>query len=254
MRLFDFFFNAALYYNKIARKSSLEKVVGKVQQSRPDTTEHDVYRKFQTLRTQYGQEWAKVRKSHSAHEGFVYQPKIWWWRPLAFLRPFMKPRSSVSYVAVKDDSSSLKDDYEEEDESEIIQEIHLEMPEHSDPPHKKIRLGSSQGEVITDEVTKENYVIIEEQLSTAGDERQQREIIVEPYQSTAQPYQSQTDSSEPKRHEEIGKFVAAQMATIKDDILFYRTQMDILTLINKAQIKQLERNSQMINIIETTDE
>lgn len=51
--------------------------------------------------------------------------------------------------------------------------------------------------------------------------------------------------------------MAAQMSTITDDLLFYSTQHEILTIINKAQIKQLEKNltgqPRMYNIIETAE-
>ena len=41
------------------------------------------------------------------------------------------------------------------------------------------------------------------------------------------------------RNQELAKFVASQMALIKDDYLFYNTQHEILSIINKAQLNQL---------------
>lgn len=224
----------ALYYNKLARKKSLDQVVAKVKKYRPNTTDHDVYRKFQTLRTQYGQEVAKVRKSSAVEEEFAYQPKIWWWPKLQFLKHFVKCRNSntISYIL-----KSGKEEASEDETTEVLQmeEIHLEIPE---PEKKKLRTDDSSNEEIyvsksslEDEGNKEKYIIYEE--SGVIDNDQQREIVVEPYPSTSR-------NTSAKRNEELGKFVATQMALIKDDVLFYKTQLEILTVVNKAQIRQLE--------------
>lgn len=242
-----------LYYNKLARKKSLDQIVNKVKKFRPETTDHDVYRKFQTLRTQYGQEVAKVRKSAAVEEEFAYQPKIWWWPKLQFLKPFVKCRNTISYIL-----KSGKEDASEEETSEVLQmeEIHLEIPE-STKTAKKARLDNSNDEItyvsktsLEDDINKEKYIIYEE--SEVVDNDEQRQIVVEPYPSPSVVNSSRNQSIQ--RHEEIGKFVATQMAMIKDDVLFYKTQQEILTIINKSQIKQLEKRQSNINILATTED
>lgn len=215
-------------------------IVRKVQEFRKETTEHDVYKKFQTLRTQYGQEWAKVRKSQTLEDEHVwYRPKVWWWEPLSFLKPYMKVRARVAYIS-KDDSG--KADYDEEEGEEAFQEIQIQEI-HEQPPSKKIKYGEKEISFVNSPTSepdgKEKYVIYEEPAQSG---EQTSEIIVEPYESHEEPAKP-TVAGPPKRHDEIGKFVAAQMAMIRDDMLFYKTQLEILTVINKAQMKQLEKNS-----------
>lgn len=45
---------------------------------------------------------------------------------------------------------------------------------------------------------------------------------------------------EPDRSKSFGQFVSSQIAAVKDDYLFYSTQMEVLNVINKAQLKQLQ--------------
>lgn len=174
-------------------------------------------------------------------EDFRYMPKIWWFEHLCFLKPYIKSRGSSSWTS-------------EQGSDEEIAEIQVTtIPEPK--PKRKRGNGNERSEITVvqktnpNDINKDNYVIYEDNLNeeSTNDLNQQSEIIVEPYQAP----------KDTKRHDEIGKFVAAQMATITDDLLFYNTQHDILTIINKAQIKQLEKNlsgsSRMYNIIETAE-
>lgn len=215
----------ALYYNKQARQQAIDKILKAVDPLRSGTTSHDVNKKIQVLRTQYGQELTKIKKSEGYGKDYIYQPKIWWFKEMSFLKEFMKSRPAVPVEEIE-----IHDDEEEE----IITQ---------DSAKKRLRLSDSGKITIEDKsgivwdaepspgsTTKNKYVIYEDNsmVETEG----QGEIIVEPY----------TKPTESKRNEEIGKFVAAQMGTIKDDLLFYNTQHEILSIINKAQIKQLEKN------------
>lgn len=49
---------------------------------------------------------------------------------------------------------------------------------------------------------------------------------------------------EPDRARSLGQFVSSQIALIKDDYLFYSTQMEVLNVINKAQLKQLQMDKE----------
>lgn len=51
-------------------------------------------------------------------------------------------------------------------------------------------------------------------------------------------------SVESDRARSLGNFVAAQINGIKDDYLFYSTQMDVLNVINKALLKQLHMDKE----------
>lgn len=194
------------------------------------------------MRTQYGQELSKVRRSLHLGDDLKHVPKIWWFEHLTFLKPYIRQRTS----------NEAKWTVEPASDEDTLTEIQLQtMPES-----KIKRLRTSEASEITvvqkgdtTDLGNEKYVIYEENLheESINDVQQQSEIIVEPYQAPKAI----------KRHDEIGKFVSAQMATITDDLLFYNTQHEILTVINRAQIKQLEKNlsgsSRMINIIETTE-
>lgn len=51
-------------------------------------------------------------------------------------------------------------------------------------------------------------------------------------------------SVETDRARSLGNFVASQISGIKDDYLFYSTQMDVLNVINKALLKQLHMDKE----------
>lgn len=230
----SFPFNAALYYNKQARQTAIDKILKAVLKHRPGSSTHDIIKKIQVLRTQYGQEVTKIKKSRKYGDEYVYAPKIWWFPELNFLKDYMKSRPT---------SAKLKDEAVSDEEESVVQPEFVATPTTSSGS-KRIRLSEENitivdrtGTPLTDTThnssknTSNKYVIYEND-SFENDQEHQSEIIVEPY----------TKPTEVKRHEEIGKFVAAQMATIKDDILFYQTQHEILTVINKANLKQLEKN------------
>lgn len=54
----------------------------------------------------------------------------------------------------------------------------------------------------------------------------------------------ETISVEMDRARSLGNFVASQISGIKDDYLFYSTQMDVLNVINKALLKQLHMDKE----------
>ncbi|XP_055611012.1 uncharacterized protein LOC129757745 [Uranotaenia lowii] len=58
---------------------------------------------------------------------------------------------------------------------------------------------------------------------------------------TPEAYEINVDSD---RARSLGQFVMSQISAIKDDYLFYSTQMDVLNVINKAQLKQLQMDKE----------
>lgn len=155
-------------------------------------TEHDIYKKIQTLRTQYGQELTKVKKSLHLGDDFKYSPKIWWFEHLSFLKPFIKTRVGGSSLDSKWASEHGSDE-------ETLTEIQVTtIPE---PKGKRKRPNDSSEITVVQKTdpndsNKEKYVIYEENLNeeSTTELNQQSEIIVEPYQP-----------KETKRHDEIGE-------------------------------------------------
>ncbi|XP_063709744.1 uncharacterized protein LOC134838199 [Culicoides brevitarsis] len=217
-----------LYYNKKARQAAMDKVLEEVQKYRPGSTQHDIVKKLQVLRTQYGQELTKIRKSQGYGDEYTYAPRIWWFPELNFLRDYMKSRPTVK-IEVKEEEQSFKEMDEEEVKEPSNKRIILSKDDN-------ITIVDRSGNPISEQSSKNSnqYVIYENESYLENPDQDESEIIVEPY--------TKPSSSEPSRHEQIGKFVASQMSTIKDDILFYQTQHEILTIINKANLKQLEMN------------
>jgi hypothetical protein len=67
----------SLYYNKQARKKSLEAILDAVRASRPNTSILEIHKKIQSLRTQFGQEVSKIEKSKGlGDEKLIYTPKV----------------------------------------------------------------------------------------------------------------------------------------------------------------------------------
>jgi hypothetical protein len=55
----------------------LKEIADKVSQTRPGTTTEEIHKKIQTLRTQIGQEIAKIDKSREhGDDTLVYIPKV----------------------------------------------------------------------------------------------------------------------------------------------------------------------------------
>lgn len=177
-------------------------------------------KKIQVLRTQYGQEIGKIKKVKKYGDEYFYQPKIWWFPELDFLKDYMKSRPTSKVEPSTDD------------EEEVVQSSSKRLRLSDDNITFVDKTGTPITEIASPSSGKSNKYVIYEDDTYLDDPNHQSEIIVEPY----------TKPAEVKRHEEIGKFVTAQMATIKDDILFYQTQHEILTVINKANLKQLEKN------------
>lgn len=95
------------YYAKMERQKALNTIIDLLEDHRPGTTTGDILKKIQTMRTQFGQEYGKVRKAQS--KGTEYHPTIWWYQHLSFLRKHVKPRA-----ALKDELMDELQDQEED--------------------------------------------------------------------------------------------------------------------------------------------
>lgn len=258
------------YYAKAERQKALTTIVDMLEDHRPGTTTADILKKIQTMRTQFGQEYGKVRRSLA--KGIEYVPTVWWYQQLSFLRKHIKPRSikeeMEEFQDQEDDYLSTSQTNDEEYEnytteeafelenSEIVYEIQSSPPGKGPKEEAKIyrqRDSTASGkEEIIYEITNSNTVIPKRKLEVINsgepNAKQQRKDNSHDQSATSSPHGEANVKRaevfeitvEPDRSKCFGQFVASQIAAVKDDFLFYSTQMEVLNVINKAQLKQLQ--------------
>ena len=85
-----------LYHNKRARLRALENVCKALKYIRPCKTA-DIVNKMKSLRTTFVAELHKVNNSKASSVGLddVYQPSIWYFEKMMFLKDYVQPRKSV---------------------------------------------------------------------------------------------------------------------------------------------------------------
>lgn len=250
-----------LYYNRHARNRGLTKIVAGLQglfteifvctqiivylfpDERPGTTVNEVLKKIQTLRTQFGQELAKIKRSQASglEQEFTYQPTVWWYEDMSFIKNFIKSRRDDGYnskgkIEIKKNKSEIEySDKEYEEDEETSASLVKRRHDEEQPQDENLEY-SSPGMV--EESSHPIKIGKYENQDTPTSQRsvnQKIEVI-----DVDENYMLKNEKTQ--RHEEIGRFVSSQMATIKDDLLFYRTQHEVLSIINKAQLCQLETN------------
>uniref|UniRef100_A0A182QJE8 MADF domain-containing protein n=1 Tax=Anopheles farauti TaxID=69004 RepID=A0A182QJE8_9DIPT len=296
------------YYNKTSRSKALSEMVMEINTNvRPGTSMKDVLRKIQTMRTQFGQELSKARR-HSAN-GTVYQPTVWWYHGLSFLKQHIKHRSvdatsmtkseseswkhesednnsfNVAYVRNGENSQSSNDfnpDYEHSnDDMEYETEVHYEInpidmksikalelkpippnasvgsnkreTRHSDHGERKVTR-SSQATFSTEQpyVTRastSNDLNAEQGTATVLELKTLDATSTE----TITPIRTIATVATEERHRSLGSFVAAQMASIRDDYTFYETQMEILNIVNKGILRQLSVDKESTTVADEGD-
>uniref|UniRef100_A0A1Q3F0H6 Putative alcohol dehydrogenase transcription factor myb/sant-like protein n=1 Tax=Culex tarsalis TaxID=7177 RepID=A0A1Q3F0H6_CULTA len=296
------------YYNKSERQMALNTIIDLLEDHRPGTTTNDILKKIQTMRTQFGQEYGKVRRAQE--KGGQYVPTVWWYSYLSFLRQHIRPRNGAPELVEEDDNSYQQgeEEYEtytevyedENDDSEIVYEIQgkdskedlLGKTKMVRKSHNVSTIHNGTKEQIIFEITdadtvvpkRKHEVISAADLAAATPVKIIRsEVIASPTATptqasltsmpklavepvgtptvvaqtaaTATPNTSasggggggehfETTSVESDRARSLGNFVAAQINGIKDDFLFYSTQMDVLNVINKALLKQLHMDKE----------
>lgn len=292
------------YYNKSERQMALNTIIDLLEDHRPGTTTNDILKKIQTMRTQFGQEYGKVRRAQE--KGGQYVPTVWWYSYLSFLRQHIRPRNGGPEMVEEDDNSYQQGGGEEEyetyaevyedenDDSEIVYEIQSAQPgkdTKEDLLGKTKMVRKSHNVSSTHNGTKEEIIFEITDADTVVPKRKHEvisaselagatpvkiirtdviapptptqtsltslpKLAVEPVgtptaaQATANTSapgsgeQIETISVESDRARSLGNFVAAQINGIKDDYLFYSTQMDVLNVINKALLKQLHMDKE----------
>jgi hypothetical protein len=187
---------------------------------------------------------------------------VWWYQELAFIKDFIRPRNNIF---VKEEQSSRVEDeeqaaYEEQEEEQAAEEYETmplniyKAPETPSSSGKKTYRMKRRGSAIPSPdapLLEDAYNIVppkkvmnyENGKKMGFDAKSPAqsinfEVIDVDHINT----QKFSQARPPGRHEEIGRFVTSQMTQITDDILFYKTQHEILNVINKAIISQLEKN------------
>lgn len=77
------------YYNKFKKTKAYKTLLTKYQEKFPHATENDVKKRLNALRTNFRKELRKVVRYLKMGE--VYQPKLWYFNELSFLRGLRRP-------------------------------------------------------------------------------------------------------------------------------------------------------------------
>lgn len=285
------------YYNKNERQMALNTIIDLLEDHRPGTSTNDILKKIQTMRTQFGQEYGKVKRAQD--KGIQYVPTVWWYNYLSFLRHHIRPRNARdpepeqdqeqeddnSYQQGDEEYESYTEVYEEDnDDSEVVYEIQSATPGKDTKSDllgqtKLMRkshnvmttLNGSNKEQIIFEITDADTVVPKRKLEVDQTgvaaatpppaKIMRQEVIATPKTASlitlaepATPIATVVNTSvvqeavevsvESDRSRSLGNFVASQINGIKDDYLFYSTQMDVLNVINKALLKQLHMDKE----------
>ncbi|XP_055641512.1 uncharacterized protein LOC129778568 [Toxorhynchites rutilus septentrionalis] len=268
------------YYNKNERQKTLMRIIDLLEDHRPGTTMNDILKKIQTMRTQFGQELNKFRKTHKT--GGEYTPTVWWYNYLSFLRSHIKPRSAMTddkdYEEDYNSSATHNSDGEyeytadesyvvdNEGSSEVVYEIQSTeerdtkadfggetnlLHKHDGAAPTMIN-GSSKGEIIY-EITNTNTIVPKRKIDVIETEELTPKAKVHKQSASEETVLPASATKKPEVYEivletdrarSLGQFVTAQIAMIKDDYLFYSTQMEVLSAINKSQLKQLQMDKE----------
>ncbi|XP_049796978.1 uncharacterized protein LOC126213329 [Schistocerca nitens] len=89
-----------LYHNKNARKEKLALIGDKVRAVLPSATDEDCKTRFMSLRSHFCGEMKKVRASEHSSAGArdIYEPTVWWFCPLKYLKGYVTPRRTVTNI------------------------------------------------------------------------------------------------------------------------------------------------------------
>lgn len=85
-----------LYHNKHARKQALDKIVDSLKQVR-SSNHNEIMAKMKSLRTTFVAELHKIKASTKSGmaSGDVYQPTVWYFSKLLFLRDHVQARKGT---------------------------------------------------------------------------------------------------------------------------------------------------------------
>uniref|UniRef100_A0A1Y1MIF0 MADF domain-containing protein n=1 Tax=Photinus pyralis TaxID=7054 RepID=A0A1Y1MIF0_PHOPY len=87
------------YSNKHARVEALNTIVGRLnEEPGVNFTVDDVKKKIANLRSQFNHELSKINSSKRSGGGTddLYEPSVWWFEYMAFIKKFIKTRKGKS--------------------------------------------------------------------------------------------------------------------------------------------------------------
>nr|CAD7410279.1 unnamed protein product [Timema cristinae] len=130
--------NNKKYHNRNARRESLKKVLAQVRRERPNTTVDECIKKFQSLRSYYGQQQKKIRNSFKSGDDSndIYQASVWWFQKMDFLEDFIQTRKSKNHLscdllATQQENEAL--DNETDNGDECIQFLSVGLGYETEP-------------------------------------------------------------------------------------------------------------------------
>ncbi|XP_055641513.1 uncharacterized protein LOC129778569 [Toxorhynchites rutilus septentrionalis] len=267
------------YYNKIERQKALINMIDLIEDHRPGTNVNDVIRKIQTMRTQFGQELGKVRRAKAKGKEHVptiwWYKYLSFLRSHVKRRSSVDDNDKDDYNSSTTQHSDAEyenyaeetyEQYELENDgsSEVVYEIQASTPangiktdfsgetklmlKHEAGTASSPTNGSSKETIY--EITNNNTLVSKRKIEVISTEELPPLEKMPRKEGTTEGDISPTSTSkktemfeitvESDRARSIGKFVSSQIASIKNDYLFYSTQMEVLEIINKAQLKQLQ--------------
>ncbi|XP_052890433.1 uncharacterized protein LOC128298702 [Anopheles moucheti] len=271
------------YYNKTVRGKALAEIVNDVIHLRPETTMKDVVRKIQTLRTQFGQELTKSRR-HSLNGTVYHPTVWWYQglnflQPHIKHRSFdpnptmgdmdnwkQEPDDNSSFnVSIVRNGKSLSPnnlsnpDYENSaDEVEYETEVHYEINSIDMKDLKRVELKPITPGASTGNKRESNWYLDRDNRKAARTSQTAPIVVQEETEEQTtttlmelNPVNSSLDNTVTRnvtitddRYRSLGNFVGSQMAKIKDDYLYYETQMEILNIMNRGILRQLALDNQ----------
>uniref|UniRef100_A0A1Y1MXA0 MADF domain-containing protein n=1 Tax=Photinus pyralis TaxID=7054 RepID=A0A1Y1MXA0_PHOPY len=99
------------YHNKNRRNAALQQICEKMNQIRPNTSIHEIQKKWNGIRNTYASERRKSIASSRSGAGSedIYIPSLWYYEKLVFLNEHLNIRKSVSSYATEESENYLTD-------------------------------------------------------------------------------------------------------------------------------------------------
>lgn len=99
-----------MYHNRVKKETAYQGVVDKLSPKCEGCTVEAVKRKLNGLRSHLSREFDKMKKKNKSGAGAndMYQPKVWWFQKMLFLKDHLEPRCSTSTMADEHDDQMYK--------------------------------------------------------------------------------------------------------------------------------------------------
>ncbi|KAG5679557.1 hypothetical protein PVAND_009117 [Polypedilum vanderplanki] len=241
-----------LYFNKQARRNSLNEILKKVQKLRKNTTLEDVNKKIQSLRTQFGQEVQKIEKSKILCDvNLIYTPRVWWFTRFEFIGKYMKMRSDPTTplslkigetVASKELGDKETQFYEVmsqvEENNDEFEDEEVDLAIDEAPPSKKRIISIKQPNIEDNNSSRTiSYIISNDtndiNINTNTEESQFLQI----HDQSKQIKTNFDEKTHKRKCKAFGNYISTLMREITDDKAFFEVQTEILKIIERTSAK-----------------